>query len=412
MNWWIFFLDLTRGCRIPAGSVVLISSLTHLADVGLGAYAEDIGRAASKIGRVFQGGLVSLPGLIIPPQQISDPVLTRQLFDVIEWSKTVSKLSAGGHIILDSCLGKLAALLKVSGTGGEQAEYGARYRLPGSLSNAEYVKWDTRGQTGLKNSVGPLPTSDVVNVLNTALSDLNRTIGLPLLKVAGLSGATVKEHFNRRVIIVGASHARRLSDIMSEDAIETSYIETPTFRLMSKDIGTLTESIRSSIELSLDDDVVLVLNVLDNTFFVAKSEDWHFWPIKKDLLDGKYHVNGDIACSPVETSKQLLNNLFPLLKAFQNVPKVILVPLPRYLYGSCCTNEEHVPSLQHPNHVADLVQNLDSTHKLWRGMIFRERVPLIKVCNTTKILEDRQYWAQDPVHPSPEGYRRVASYVL
>jgi hypothetical protein len=115
---------------------------------------------------------------------------------------------------------------------------------------------------------------------------------------------------------------------------------------------------------------------------------------------------------PVETSKQLLCNLFQLLKEFREVPKVILVPLPRYLYGSCCGNVEHVPNLQQPNHVEDQIQNLESTHKLWHGMIFRERIPLTKICNTSRILEDRQYWGSNPVHPTIEGYRRVAHYMV
>jgi hypothetical protein len=69
------FLDLTRGCRIPSRSVVLVGSVTHLAYVSLGAYAEDICKAASKIGRIFQGGLVTLPGLVFLPQQVSGPML-------------------------------------------------------------------------------------------------------------------------------------------------------------------------------------------------------------------------------------------------------------------------------------------------------------------------------------------------
>jgi hypothetical protein len=103
---------------------------------------------------------------------------------------------------------------------------------------------------------------------------------------------------------------------------------------------------------------------------VAKSEDGHYRPIRKMLEDGRYHMEGDIACSPVETSKQLLSNLFPLLKDFQDVPKVMLVPLPRYIYGSCCSDPEHVSNLVDPDHVENLAKNLDSIHKLWRGMVF------------------------------------------
>jgi hypothetical protein len=86
------FLDLTRGCSIPAGTVLLVASLTHLADTGISAYAVDLSNAAAKIGRIFQGGIVFLSGLIVPPGSIEDPVLTKELFDVIAWSKKVAKV--------------------------------------------------------------------------------------------------------------------------------------------------------------------------------------------------------------------------------------------------------------------------------------------------------------------------------
>jgi hypothetical protein len=49
------FLRITRGCNIPAGSVIFLGSLTHLADAGITAYLDDLGRAATKLVRVFQG---------------------------------------------------------------------------------------------------------------------------------------------------------------------------------------------------------------------------------------------------------------------------------------------------------------------------------------------------------------------
>jgi hypothetical protein len=71
------FLDLTRGCSIPAGTVLLVGSLTHLADTGISAYAADLSDAAARFGRIFQGGIVFLPGLTVPPGSIRDLVLRR-----------------------------------------------------------------------------------------------------------------------------------------------------------------------------------------------------------------------------------------------------------------------------------------------------------------------------------------------
>jgi RNase H-like domain found in reverse transcriptase/Integrase zinc binding domain/Integrase core domain len=90
------FADLVGGCSIPAGTVVLISSWTHLADVGLGAYCEDICRVIAKMGRIFHGGLVVLPGLTFPPGPVGDPYLLKNLADQQMWSKHVAKIVEGG----------------------------------------------------------------------------------------------------------------------------------------------------------------------------------------------------------------------------------------------------------------------------------------------------------------------------
>jgi hypothetical protein len=402
------FLDITRGCSIPAGSVVLIGSLTHLADIGLAAYAEDLSKGASKVNRVMQGGVVVLPGLIFPPGGISDPVLTRAIFDTIEWSKTVAKVVRGGPKIMDSCFGELGQLLRGVGEGGDQADYGGRLRLPVSLGSYELMKWDTSGQTGLKNGVGPLATSDVIRVLNVLFADLNKAIDTPPLKVAGLYGATISGNVGKRIILVGASHAKRLQATLNEAGEKTALVETPAFRLLQREVATMTEAVEAA--LVDEEEAVILVNAVDNSFYVARTEDGHFIPPRKDN-SGKYHIDGEIACAPQETAKQLLINLFPLLKRFPEVKKILMVPVPRYLFAPCCSDIEHVPNMESEGHVEKMLADLDNVHKLWRGMIFREKLSNVKVVNVGKLLAEQAYWGTDPVHPIQDGYNAVASYI-
>jgi hypothetical protein len=75
------------------------------------------------------------------------------------------------------------------GTGNVQAEYGVQYRLPTSLIEYQFQRWDTRGQTGLKNGVGALAPTSFLNAINTLLHELAVNMGTPLLEMAGLYGA-------------------------------------------------------------------------------------------------------------------------------------------------------------------------------------------------------------------------------
>jgi hypothetical protein len=405
------FLELTEGCNIPAGSTVLVASLTHLADVGLSAYAEDISKAATRLMRTFQGGIFVLPGIIIPPEKTGDPVLTRAIVDYIAWAKTVAKILPNGGQILDSCFGELMEHLLASGTGDEQAPCGARCRLPKALGMPMNTKWDTGGLTGLKNDVGPLCHASIINILDALFNDLSTATGSPNVKVAGLFGATSQKKLGKKIVIVGASHGRRLDAALQELGEDTCYVEAPAFRLLNKDMERIMETIEDALGDADKNQAVLLLNLVDNSFFVAKCEDGHCIPPHKDTT-GVYHIDGEIACAPVETAKQLMRNLFPLLRKFADYPKILLVPIPRYLFGPCCLDPDHAPNTHAPDHVETMISALDATHKLWRGMAFREKVTGLKICNTSKILADKDMWGEDPVHPTALAYEKVAKFCL
>jgi hypothetical protein len=100
------FLRVTRGCNIPAGSVIFLGSLTHLADTGITAYLDDLGRAATKLVRIFQGGVTVLPVPLFPPAAIADPMITRALADYYLWAGKSSTILEGGSQCSLNALGK------------------------------------------------------------------------------------------------------------------------------------------------------------------------------------------------------------------------------------------------------------------------------------------------------------------
>jgi hypothetical protein len=246
--------------------------------VGLSAYAEDLSKAAARLYRVFQGGIFVLPGLIFPPEGITDPVLSRAIIDTLEWSKTVAKIVPSGGQILDSCFGELSRYLLVSGNGTAQAHSGVRCRLPKTLGIPQLVKWDTGVLTGLKNGVGPLCPTEIVNVLDTLFSELNAAVGSPNIKVAGLYGAPGHRTLGKKIVIVGASHGNRLNEILSEMGETTCFVDSPSFRLLNRDMEKLVEVIGDALGESGPDEAAILLNLVDNAFFVARCEDGHCIP--------------------------------------------------------------------------------------------------------------------------------------
>jgi hypothetical protein len=130
------------------------------------------------------------------------------------------------------------------------------------------------------------------------LKELHEKIGIPPTRVAGLNGAASVQR-KKIVVLVGASHMRRLEPVFDSKGYTVKLVVTNvTWRATSKLVADLLVSIREATDGESVEDVVIVLGVLDNTFFKARFEDREAIPICK-RLDGTYHVDGDIICAPL-----------------------------------------------------------------------------------------------------------------
>jgi hypothetical protein len=167
---------------IGKGAIIkLLSSLMHLADVGISAYIGDLCSCFTKLNRYFRGGLTVLPGIPVPPYAFEDPGLIRDLYTLLDWSARAMAVVDGGEPVLVKSYRDAKRFFMEAGTGTAQADFGVRYRFPTSLSCTAYQRWDTRGQVGLKNGIGPLEPSTVIAIINGCLEELRENIGTPRL---------------------------------------------------------------------------------------------------------------------------------------------------------------------------------------------------------------------------------------
>jgi hypothetical protein len=273
------------------------------------------------------------------------------------------------------------------------------------------LKWASKGPAGLKNSAGPFDRSDIVNILNTAFVELNAALGFKLYNAAVINGSDSSPQCTRPVIISGASHARRLADLMVSRGIKTKYLETVNWRAIPQHIQDLTDKIRSALQEEGFEDAVVVLAMVDNAFFLARYMDGSEIPIRRGN-EGVFHMDGNLGYAPVEKLKIIYNQVEPLLKNFGNQDKLLLTPLLHYLWAACCKDHEHAPNVYSEGHMVDQLASINGAFKLWRGMAFRSKISNLKLCNAAHLVSDERYWSVDPVHPSMEGYTKVLASVL
>ena len=82
-------LESLKPFAVPAGSVILIHSLSHMASVGPAAYAEDLVRARQRICGTYRTGISVLHGLPMPQGGCSDPDVVNDLTAVACWQAAV-----------------------------------------------------------------------------------------------------------------------------------------------------------------------------------------------------------------------------------------------------------------------------------------------------------------------------------
>jgi hypothetical protein len=158
-------------------------------------------------------------------------------------------------------------------------------------------------------------------------------------------------------------------------------------------------------------DAIIILAMLDNAFFLARYEDGAEIGIRR-AVDGHYHIDGSLGYAPREKQMIIFSQLEPLLKTFADNAKIMMMPLPRYLWESCCGDPDHGPNILEDGHVIEQLSSIDAAFKLWRGMAFRDKIGNLKLCNASHLISDESFWKDGPVHPSTPGYGKVASAII
>jgi hypothetical protein len=163
-----------------------------------------------------------------------------------------------------------------------------------------------------------------------------------------------------------------------------------------------------------------IFQLFDNSFHMARSEECIYLPHSKDS-NGKYHVFGEAVLAPRDTRFEMFRTCIPILKQATGKNSVILAPLPRYMYSSCCEDPEHVAGLESPNHRGKMRDEVDSARQHLKDFAWSCGIRNAKALNPGRSLmesaaleeeEDRHLWLADPVYPSEDAYEIIAKMIV
>jgi hypothetical protein len=118
--------------------------------------------------------------------------------------------------------------------------------------------------------------------------------------------------------------------------------------------------------------------------------------------------------------KKTIDSIIPILMEKQSIPSVILLPLPRYIFFSCCNDPSHSTNANEENFAQNMVMQfiqLRTTlirHQVARGL---KNFRVLDTCCTTRCISMantstrtsalRQVTAKDGVHFVTSGYKHL-----
>ena len=153
----IFHETIRRGrLHLPAGSVVLLGSASHPADVGLTAYVEELCAVAHRIQSLQGGSIYFSPCPMLLLAGRNNSMLIRAIIELTEWSNVVftDSVSYCAGAMRDATNG-----LRKNST-GDCAASSCRLLLPAGLGSVSFKKKWESGGTNLPAGVPPVPTED------------------------------------------------------------------------------------------------------------------------------------------------------------------------------------------------------------------------------------------------------------
>ena len=146
------------------------------------------------------------------------------------------------------------------------------------------------------------------------------------------SSARRHRGLQKLIAVVAGSHAARLSEQLRGKEAQICELTQPGWRAGKL---TVNNAVQELLSLSPPADVI-VLQCLDNSSYFSLNEDGSLTLPSKSLLDGKYHLSGELKIATKEQVANLLKVLLPILKAVPSAELILITCIPRYMYAKCC----------------------------------------------------------------------------
>ena len=404
-------LDLLEGRKLCPGSLILLFSVTHIAQVGIAGYIEDLVSARKRLKEKLGDSIYvsAAPPLLLCGLDREESI--RDIFDLQEW--LVGAVPEELHF-KSANYEALCAIME-NGDGGAQPEYRARVRLPVSLSGALAQKiWCTGGSASLPCATAPTTEEQEKLVMESLIGEIKSKLAINLDELP-VTSRKVEEAASKcpgNFLVVGSSNARRLVAALAAKGIPVGSVLSNSWRATKQSVVEMAEHVRQ--ELAAGSYTAVIFQLLDNNLYFACTEEGGLIPAARDN-DGKYHVEGNLTVADKAALVAVMKLCGPLWEAAAGKHMVILSPLPRYVKEGCCGEYDHMPNRREADFYQTLKLELAACSKHLKDYLFNAGLRYGRVMDPMRNLRGLvvdEIWGRDPIHPKEEIYSLLADGIM
>jgi hypothetical protein len=235
------FLEITKGFAILAGTVLLLSSVSHMATVGTSEYAADFVRANIRIREALTGGARVLHGIPFLIGGTGNILAIRSMAEINQWVTSISGVNSN----ITATRALWASHIRTSDTCTNNTH---TIRLPLSLHMLEMGTFTSGGFSNL-TAAALLNEEDEHNLVLSLIRDLND------LYATGLCIEPVMDRFmedkvfgpepeqKKQLLLIGSSHLRRTAVHLDTSKWEVIDLCSGGFRINDKSVSEAIEKV-------------------------------------------------------------------------------------------------------------------------------------------------------------------------
>jgi hypothetical protein len=179
----------------------------------------------------------------------------------------------------------------------------------------------------------------IAELLRIFLTALRNNFSLAVGTEARLpSTATAAEDvkMTKHLVCIGSSIMKQLVPYLQAAGYTVTDLSVPGWLATENNIQDL---IKKMSELRIDQPFNVIMDLFSNCSHRYRQFDGtQSLPYKEG---GRYHMPGPIETCSEETFRKIIKSLSPVLLSAQQIAKVLIPPLPRYVFTPCCSQPTH-----------------------------------------------------------------------